>query len=122
MAAVAVAAGWAVHVRATAEVEAITAVPKTLEVAPIAALLASGDFKDQAQARRRLDELPPNEREAVLASLARSPRAEVRLMAVSALSRIEDRKPFGSLMARLAADDPDPDVRAAAQQLLQGAR
>ena len=126
VAAVAVAAGWGAlaHRRATAEVAAITAVPAStsLSAEQITALLESPDFLDQAQARRRIDELPPRERGAVLDSLARNPRAGVRLMAISALSRAEDASPARALLTRLAADDPDPDVRAAARQLLQGAR
>jgi len=122
--AAALAAGVAVLVRsrATSDVEAITAAPdqSRLTAAQVTSLLQSPDFKDQARARRSLGELAPRELEAVLDSLARSPRAEVRLLAVSGASRLTDRTAFGPTLARLAADDPDADVRAAAQQQLGG--
>ena len=112
--------GALAHGRAKAEVPAITATPEV--AGDIAALLGSADFKDQALGLRRVDELAPDQRAAVVTSLAGHPRPEVRLLAVAALRKLEDRSPFRPLLAHLASDDPDPDVRSAAGQLIQEAR
>ncbi len=115
-------AAW-YHVRAMDEVAAVTAplddAKPTAE--RIAAMLASPDFKERVQARRQIEGLPPDQRAPVLEALAGDERAEVRLLAVSALGGMDDRSRFVDLLKRLATGDPDPDVRAAAAQLAGGA-
>ena len=118
------AAGVAVwhHVRAMNEVAAVTApLDDAMPTAErIATMLASPDFKERTQARRRIEGLPPDQRAPVLEVLAGDSHAEVRLLAVAAMAGMKDRTRFVELLKRVAAGDPDPDVRSAAAELAGG--
>lgn len=112
---------WAVlqwH-RAEEDVQAVTAAPDSpgLSAARIAEMLASPDFKERIQARRQIDRLPERERVEVLAALSTDERAEVRMLAVSGMEALRSLPRVRDLLSRLAAGDPDPDVRASAGKI-----
>lgn len=85
-------------------------VEKDLTTDEIRAKLASGEFKDKLEAAKQIDKLDPAEKLRVLLKLADDPQAATRLLAVKKLRTLDDPRAKEKL-ARLAEEDPDPDVR-----------
>jgi HEAT repeat protein len=80
--------------------------------------LTSADFRAKNKARAQLDTLPPPQRLALLTRVATSEDPATRILAVVELAKLGE--PAHSELARLAAGDPDPDVRELAGMLLEG--
>ena len=80
--------------------------------------LTSADFRVKNRARAQLGTLAPAERLTLLVEVASSPDPAARILAVVELAKLgETARPD---LKRLAAGDPDPDVRELAAMLLEG--
>lgn len=80
------------------------------------AALTSTDFRAKNRARAQLETLPPEARLALLVEIAASPDPATRTLAVVELGKLgEAARPT---LERLAAGDPDLDVRELAGMLL----
>ncbi len=80
--------------------------------------LTSEDFRAKNRARKQLDTLAPSERLTLLVKVAESPDPAARTLAVVELAKAGDAA--RSALERLAAGDPDPDVRELAEMFLEG--
>ena len=81
------------------------------------AALTSADFRVKNKARGQLGTLAPSERLTLLVEVASSPDPAARTLAVVELAKLgEAARPD---LERLAAEDPDPDVRELAAMLLE---
>jgi HEAT repeat protein len=116
------AGGWELsRVRAgRAEVEALASTPAAQSPDDVRRGLASPDFGERLAARRRIQDLPADERLALLGELAAERDPAVRLLVVGALGADRDRPQARAVLERLGRD-ADADVRAAAAEALAGA-
>lgn len=80
----------------------------------IKAKLTSGKFSEVQEARKQLDKLAVPDRVALLTGLLNDTKPAVRLVAVAELKKVNDPKAKDAL-AKVAASDPDPEVKAAAK-------
>ncbi|MBI5366606.1 MAG: HEAT repeat domain-containing protein [Planctomycetes bacterium] len=85
-----------------------------LNAEQIKAKLSSDKFSDKLEARKQLGKLPPAEQVSILTGLLADKRAGVRLVAVQELKKLSDPAAKAAL-AKVAAGDPDPEVKAAAK-------
>ncbi|MFH1533074.1 MAG: HEAT repeat domain-containing protein [Pseudomonadota bacterium] len=80
--------------------------------------LTSEDFRAKNRARKQIDTLAPPERLALLVEVASLPDPAARTLAVVELAKMGDAA--RPTLERLAADDPDPDIRELAAMYLEG--
>jgi len=76
----------------------------------IKAALKGADFRKKNQAREKLATLDPADRLAVLQDLLKEGDAPTRLLAVAELLNLEPHV-YTSILAEVAANDPDPEIR-----------
>lgn len=81
---------------------------RDLAVDEIRAKLASEDFHERLEASKQIERLDPAEKFRVLLVLADDPNPATRLLAVQKLKPIAAAR---DRLARMAKEDPDPDVR-----------
>jgi hypothetical protein len=90
--------------------------PSKLTVQQVVADMTSGDFQRMLQARTQLARLTLSQKMAVMKQLMASPKPATRLTAVAELKKLV---PDSCPCLQKAANDPDDDVKAAAQDALK---
>lgn len=84
----------------------------------VRALLESGEGTDRVLARRNIEALPQESGVQVLLALVRDPRPATRRFAASNMVRLREDARIRAVLANLAQNDPNPEVREAAARAL----
>lgn len=80
--------------------------------------LQGGSFRDKLEARKQIGKLPREQRIKVLEELTNDPDVSTRTIAIQELGKMLPDTGAAEVLARVAAEDPAPDLKALAQEKL----